>query len=616
MCGIFGYVGINAIEHTIKGLKSLEYRGYDSAGIAFLSSTFKLNDNIKNFKDCVFDLKNGFNIIKQSGEINKLEEIINVLKPKSDIVIGHTRWATHGKPSILNSHPHYSENGKWIVVHNGIIENYLDLKKELSNVKFVSDTDTEVIPNLLSKHFNGDVLETIKLVCHKLIGSFALAIINTNNPNNIYVAKQNSPCVIGYGKGYGVVCSDINSVGKTEHLFNLENNQFACVGKGEVKIYNNDLQIVNVKEIKTNSKQVETDLKDFNHYMLKEINEIPSAIKNTVVNYNTFEKIKKTLPKKVINKTKNILIIGCGTAYHAGLMGKAILEETIDIKTDVEIASEFRYSNYKPNKNTLAIFVSQSGETADTLKAIKLCKAYGLTTIAITNVKNSSICFEVDYVLYTSAGKEVAVASTKAYNCQVTLFYLISAYFKAVKTEMEGCVFEESKKLIEIADVIKSVNTNKISNLVADKIKDCKSVYMIGRGLDYYTALESSLKLKEISYIHSEACPAGELKHGTISLIDKNTYVFAFVTQPIIKEKSLSNIQEVVSRGGKVVLLTQFKIGNANDFNHIIKLENVNEFYMPLVSVVYMQLIAYYTAILCGNNPDKPRNLAKSVTVE
>ena len=615
MCGIYGYVGCNALTQTLKGIKNLEYRGYDSAGIAFLNSEFKLTSKTKNFTENVFMLNNGFNIIKQQGEISKLETIINALKPKSEIAIGHTRWATHGKPSVFNSHPHFSPDKNWIVVHNGIIENYLELKNELNTTNLKSDTDTEIIAHLLEKHFNGNILETIKLVCSKLIGSYALAIINVNQPNKIFVAKLGSPCVVGYGKDCGVVCSDLNSVGKTEKVYVLQNNYFSVVEKGKVEIFNNNLEKVNLKEVKPNTDCLGGGLNGFKHYMLKEINEIPTAIKNTVVNYNTFNKLKKALPKKLFKNLKNILIVGCGTAYHAGLIGKRILEDVNEIKTDVEIASEFRYNNFKPPKNTLAIFISQSGETADTIKAVKLCKAYGLKTVAITNVKNSSICFEVDYCLFTSAGKEVAVASTKAYNCQLAMFYLISAYLKALNTEAEGLVLDESKNLVEIANLITELNFSETLK-VAEQIKDSKSLYMVGRGVDYSLALEASLKLKEISYIHSEAYPAGELKHGTISLIDKNTFVFALISQPHIKEKTLSNVNEVISRGGKVVLFTQFKIDNVNGLTKIIKLPKCDEYYLPLVLVMYMQLIAYHTSVLIGNNPDKPRSLAKSVTVE
>ena len=615
MCGIYGYVGYNATNETLLGIKKLEYRGYDSAGIAFYNNSFKLNDNIKNFTNNIKTFKNGFNIIKEEGEINKLEKIFNCLNPKSGIAIGHTRWATHGKPSVENAHPHYSENGNWIVVHNGIIENYLELKNTLTGTKFSSCTDTEVVAMLLSKHFNGDVMETIIKVCSMLIGSYALAIIYAPDPNKIYVAKLNSPCVVGYGKNFGVVCSDLNAVTKAEKLFVLNNHNFAVVEKNCVTIFDKDKNEIKLKETKPTNLIGSNELGNYPHFMLKEIMEIPNAITKTVAEYNTFNKIRKELPKSLIKQTKNILIIACGTAYHAGLIGKKLFEENCGIKTDVEIASEFRYNNFKPNKNTLTIFVSQSGETADTIKAVKMSKAYGLKTVAITNVKSSSICFEVDYCLYTSAGPEIAVASTKAYNCQVTMFYLLSAYINAVKTEVPELVFEESKKLIQIANVIKNNNIAPICKEIANNIKNCLSVYMIGRGMDYYTAQEAGLKLKEISYIHCEAYPAGELKHGTISLIDSEKFVFAFITQELTKEKTLSNVNEVISRGGKVIVFSQFNINQPNFFK-FVKLPSVEELYMPLVLVTYMQQIAYHTSLAVGNNPDKPRSLAKSVTVE
>ena len=615
MCGIYGYVGSNAISKTLNGIKKLEYRGYDSSGIAFFSDTFKLNNLIKNYNDNVTTFKNGINIIKEQGEISKLEKIINVLNPKSETAIGHTRWATHGKPNVKNAHPHFSENGNWVVVHNGIIENYDELKNGLTSYNFSSSTDTEVVAMMLSKFFNGNVLETIVNVCSKLVGSYAFAILNYKEPNKIFVAKNNSPVVVGYGENFGVVCSDLNSVEQTKSLFILENNQFAVVEKNKVEVFNNKLEKINLKPFKDFNSESENSLGNYKHFMLKEINEIPKAIEKTVVNYNSFEKIKKAIPKSLIKKLKNILIIGCGTAYHAGLIGKKLFEEQCSIKTDVEIASEFRYNNFKPNKNTLAIFVSQSGETADTIKAVKMSKAYGLKTVAITNVKNSSICFEVDYVIHTCAGKEIAVASTKAYNAQITIFYLLKAYINAVLNDQPELVFEESKNLIKIANVIKNNKISEQTKQIALKIINCKSVYLIGRGLDYYTAMEAGLKLKEISYIHCEAYPAGELKHGTISLIDENKYLFAFVTQEITKEKTVSNINEVISRGGKVIVLSQFNINN-NDFNEFIALPKIDQLYMPLVAITYMQLTSYFVSVALNYNPDKPRSLAKSVTVE
>ena len=616
MCGIYGCVGANAILKTLNGIKKLEYRGYDSAGIGFFSYDFKLNPKINKFEKNVKCFSSGLNVVRSEGEIFKLEKVLNELKPKSQIAIGHTRWATHGKPSEKNSHPHYSENGNWVVVHNGIIENYVELKNQLKGLRFYSETDTEIVAKMLSYNFDGDVLKTIKNVCDKLSGSYAFAIIYAKTPNVIYVAKNNSPCVVGCGDNLGIVCSDLTSCENLENLYVLPNKTFAKVGANLIEVFDNNLNKITLPKVKKEVDVKNDNLEKYKHYMLKEINEIPVAIENTVANYNNFEKFRKALPKSVVRKTKQILIIACGTAYHSGLMGKKLMEENLNIKTDVEIASEFRYKNFKPNKNTLAIFVSQSGETADTIKAVKLCKAYGLKTVALTNVKNSSICFEVDYCLFTHAGREIAVASTKAYNCQVAAFYLISSYFKAVLTGNESLVFEESKKLIETAKVIKNNKVEEICKSIATEIKDSKSAYMIGRNVDYYLALEASLKLKEISYIHCEAQPAGELKHGTISLIDPNTFVFAFVTQNSIKEKTISNINEVVSRGGKVIVLSQLKLELDKKLHKFVSLPKVDETYMPLVLVVYMQLVAYYTSLSLGLNPDKPRSLANSVTVE
>lgn len=615
MCGIYGIVGDKAVEKTLQGIKKLEYRGYDSAGISFFNYEFKLSTDIPKYLKNISCFKNGLNIIREEGDISKLEKIINSLKPKSKLAIGHTRWATHGKPSIANSHPHHSENGDWVVVHNGIIENYIELKQELKGLKFYSETDSEIVAKMLSYNFDGDVLNTIKNVCSRLNGSYALAILYAKNPNKIYVAKSNSPCVVGYSKDIGIVCSDISSIEKIENLYVLPNQTIAEVSAGNINFFDYNLNKIELSKFSGFTIDSSEELGKYSHFMLKEINEIPTAIEKTVVDYNTIEKIRKSLPKKVIKNTKEILIIGCGTAYHAGLMGKRLLEEVCGIKTDVDIASEFRYKNYVPHKNTLAIFVSQSGETADTIKAVKLCKAYGLTTVAITNVKNSSICFEVDYCLYTNAGKEVAVASTKAYNCQVAMFYLMAAYFKAVSIDQDDLIFEEAKQLVDVAKQIKSNKINNICMDIAREIKDSKSLYMIGRTVDYYLSLEASLKLKEISYIHCEAYPAGELKHGTISLIDNDTFVFAFLTQKHLKDKTINNAVEVASRGGKVILFTNQKIENTN-FYKIVNLPKLSEFYMPLLLVTYTQLIAYYTSVYLGNNPDKPRSLAKSVTVE
>ena len=609
MCGIYGYIGRNSINEVMGGLKRLEYRGYDSAGIAFIGDNLDCeyadnNEHIKRFKNLT--------VIKSEGQMSCLEEVINKCLPIGDIAIGHTRWATHGKPSVANAHPHISKNGKWVIVHNGIIENFEELKKQFSPKRFVSDTDSEVVAHLLEKYYDGSALSTLNKVCRMIKGSFALAVLTTYEKDKIFVAKYGSPVVVGCDEEAGVVCSDLNSIKVGKCAFILEDNQFAVVEKGNVSVYDENLKPKKLKNMADCHREERGNLGNYSHFMLKEIDEIPRAITRTIEQYNSYEKMRTVLPLNVVRKIKKILIIGCGTAYHAGLIGKRLFEE-IGIKSEVEIASEFRYNTFIPEKNTIAIFVSQSGETADTIKALSKCKENNLLTLAMTNVKNSSICFVADRVIYTSAGAEIGVASTKAYNSQVALFYLISSYFKSVLDDNAKDFDREVVKLLDVAKVISHNKIKPICQKVADEIYQSKSIYMIGRGLDYDLAREASLKLKEISYIHCEAYPAGELKHGTISLIDDKTFVFSFITQKMVKDKTQSSEKEISARGGKIIKLTQFEENNA--FMQL-SLPEVEEKYMPLIAVVYMQLISYYTSVRLGNNPDKPRSLAKSVTVE
>ena len=595
MCGIFGMVGKNnVVPMVFNGISNLEYRGYDSAGIAY----------IKN---------NKISCVKQTGEISNLQKSINFNKEISNICIAHTRWATHGKPTINNAHPFVTKNGKFCLVHNGIIENYLELKKGLSG--FTSETDSEVILKLIEKHYNGDMLKTLNKVCNMLKGSFALAIICSDYKNQIFVAKRVSPCVVGICAEGAKVCSDINGIGKVNYAYVLNNDNFAVVSLNEIKIYNNNLEQINLKKVKV-SVQEKNGLGKFKHFMQKEIYEIPNSITNTLNYYSSFNLISKSLPVSLIKKTKNVIIVGCGTAYHAGLMGRKILEENSNINIKNEIASEFIYSNFTPQKNTLMFFVSQSGETADTIKALKIAKQKGLKTVAITNVKNSSICFEADYCLYTFAGNEVAVASTKAYVSQLVMFYLLSAYIKQINENLNcDMVVEIANNIRSLANNINVNILNKTASLIAQDIYKSQSLYMIGRNFDYVTALEASLKLKEISYIHSEAYPSGELKHGTISLIDSNTFVFAFLTDKKLIEKSVSNVNEIISRGAKVILVSQYNLNLSGAYKNI-KLKQFADYFMPLNVIIIMQLIAYHVSLLLGLNPDKPRALAKSVTVE
>ncbi len=591
MCGIFGFIGSHAIAQVMGGLKRLEYRGYDSAGIAYIK-----NENIK--------------ALKAKGQVLNLVSLVESADEESSVALGHTRWATHGVPSVENCHPHISKNKMWALVHNGIIDNHAELKKDFKDYPFKSQTDSEVVVALLERLFDGNPLTTFKKVCQKLSGSYAFGVIYKGLPDRIFVARKNSPVVVGYGDDFGLICSDVNSLGSNCNAYVMGNNEFAVVKKGAIEVFDQNLCPMNVK-FSLFDQTADIGMGDYPHFMLKEIKEIPLAIEKTACLYNNMTAFQKALPLEVLHSADEILIIACGTAYHASLMGKKILEERFGVRVSVEIASEFLSKPFVWGNGTLAMFVSQSGETADTLKSLQRCKEMGLNTLAITNVENSSICFEADFVLYTSAGKEVAVASTKAYNSQIAIFHMLSAYYSGD----DEVLFEESGRLCEVAGVISRLLADEICKEVANDIKHSESLYMIGRGQDYVTAMESSLKLKEISYIHSEACPAGELKHGTISLITPQTFVFAFVSEVETRKKAMSNIAEVVSRGGKVILLTPFDdvIG---EFERVITLPKVQEKYLPLVSVVFMQLIAYYTACRLKLNPDKPRSLAKSVTVE
>ena len=610
MCGIYGYIGKGAKEKVFKGLERLEYRGYDSAGIAIIDKAFKKTEagqeNIQNF--------DGLVTIKAKGELSALEGVLSEVKTQTQIAIGHTRWATHGKPSVENSHPHVSGDGNWAVVHNGIIENYKELKQTLPQVNFASDTDTEVVAHLLEKMYDGNILSTIKKVCELLEGSFAFAIVTKYAPDKIFVARRGSPVAVGAGKNVGVVCSDLNSIENAESFFLLDNDNYAVVEKGAVHIYDKDLQPLQLKDLAGLHKQQRQPLGRFKHYMKKEICEAPRAIEKTVEKYCSFEKLRAVLPEVAAKKVENVLIIGCGTAYHAGLIGKVQFEK-LGVKCEVVIASEFRYGDYVALPNTLAIFISQSGETADTIEAAKRCKSMGMTTLAITNVENSSITFEVDHCVYTQAGAEIGVASTKAYDCQVAALYLLVSYFSAVRKSNKKRVNEVAIKLVDCARIMEKSSIEVLCRRIAQKIAASKNIFMIGRGQDYYIALEASLKLKEISYIHSEAYPAGELKHGTISLIEQGTKVFAFATEGRIKDKTYSNVNEVLSRGGEVILLTQFPVAKSKGVK-VVRLPQFEQEYLPLIAAGYMQRVAYYTSLFLGHNPDKPRSLAKSVTVE
>ena len=614
MCGIVGYTGTKkASEVLINGLLSLEYRGYDSAGMA--------------------TIENGKIVLnKEKGRVANLQSLDSVKNLAGTLGIAHTRWATHGIPSKENAHPHMDSYGTFAVVHNGIIENYADLKKFLqkNGYTFKSQTDTEVIPNLIHYHFSNDkiskglyrFLKAVKSTTDDLRGSYAIEVISSLFPNNIIVVRKDSPLVIGKGIGENFIASDIPAILKyTKEFYLLNDNEFAIISKDKVNFYDSSLQPHN-KEIKNIEWAASSAEKNgYDDFMLKEINEQPTAIRETIGSrlklgekclFNDIDITKEYL--QTINK---IFIVACGTAMHAGLVGKRVIEKLCRIPVEVNIASEFRYSDPIIDKRTLCIFVSQSGETADTLAALRLAKSKGAKTLAISNVIGSTITREANYTIYTHAGPEIAVASTKAYTSQVVLITILGIYF----AEILGSYPEKELKQIksDILDLpvkIKSVleKSDKIKEF-ADKVYTQKDMFFLGRGNDYNAALEGSLKLKEISYIHSEAYAAGELKHGPIALIENGVTVVGILTDKNLVEKSISNIQEVITRGAKTLIITNQILQNAN-FDYIIDIPSTNELVSPILSVIPLQLLAYYISKNKGLDVDKPRNLAKSVTVE
>ena len=617
MCGIVGYVGSKkATPILIDGLLSLEYRGYDSAGIATIE-----NDVIK--------------VMKDKGRVNNLNNLEGINDLVGTIGIAHTRWATHGKPSKENSHPHMDNSGKFAVVHNGIIENYSDLREFLTSkgYTFISQTDTEVIPNLIHYYYtNGPVsviedtkekfLGAVKSAIYDLKGSYAIEVISTILPDEIIVVRKDSPLVIGKGNGENYIASDIPAILKyTKEFYLLDDNEFAVIEKDSIRFFDNSLQEHNraIKNIDWDANAAGKD--GFEDYMLKEIFEQPTAIRETIGSRFrlgekcSFDDIE--ISKEYLQSINKIFIVACGTAMHAGLVGKALIENLCKIPTEVDIASEFRYRNPLIDEHTLCIYISQSGETADTIAALKLAKAHGAKTLAISNVIGSSITREADYSIYTHAGPEIAVASTKAYTSQVVLISILAIYFAEVLGSSSETVLEELKSdLIDLpSKVEKILDDTEVIKAFAKKVYTEKDMFFLGRGTDYDVALEGSLKLKEISYIHSEAYAAGELKHGPIALIENGVTVIGIITNPNLLEKSISNLQEVITRGAKTLIITNQILPNGH-FDYVINIPETNPLISPILSVIPMQLLAYYISKQKGLDVDKPRNLAKSVTVE
>lgn len=606
MCGIVGYVGKRDCSKVlIESLSKLEYRGYDSAGIAVFEDG--------EIKTC-----------KARGELaNLVSKLNNEGGIKGNCGIGHTRWATHGEPSDINSHPH--GNANVTIVHNGIIENYKSIKTRLEGKGYVfqSQTDTETVAKLLDYYYKGDPVEAIRKTESKIEGSYALGIIFRDFPDTVFALRKDSPLIVAVGEDEAFIASDVPAILRyTKDYYLLEVGELATLKDGKVSFTNLDGEPIEKTMLTANWDEEAAEKGGYEHYMLKEIHEQPTAIRTTIT-----PRITDGMPnleecgitEDMLRNYKNIFVVACGTAMHAGLVGKYVIEKIGRIPVTVDVASEFRYRHPIITKEDLVVLVSQSGETADTKEALRLAKKKGAATLAIVNVKGSSIAREADHVIYTHAGPEIAVASTKAYMVQLAVMYLFAFELAHAK----GTLSEEECKrltaeLCEIPKAIESVLAQKDNcQYVASQLVNSENLLYIGRGLDYALSMEGSLKLKEISYIHSESYAAGELKHGTISLVTELMPVIAVATQRELFDKTVSNVKEVKARGAKTYLVTHSYIRVDDDVaDYTIGVPTVDDLLMPMLAVVPLQLIAYYTSVLRGNNVDKPRNLAKSVTVE
>ena len=607
MCGIVGYVGSQqAAPILLDGLSKLEYRGYDSAGLAVRNGTEETE------------------VIKAKGRLKVLFEKTNGgAAVPGTCGIGHTRWATHGEPSDINSHPHGS--ARVTIVHNGIIENYQKIKAFLikKGYTFESETDTETVAKLLDYYYEGDPMAAIQKVLGEIEGSYALGMMFKDFPNRVYAVRKDSPLIVGVGEDEAFIASDVPAIIKyTRNYYLIDQDEIVVLDDGKAGIY--DIHGMPVdKELMTADWDMEAAEKGgYPHFMLKEINDQPTAIKTTItprINEGMPDLSECGMTLEKLSGYQNIFVVACGTAMHAGLVGKYVIEQLARVPVTVDVASEFRYRNPILSDKDLVIVVSQSGETADTLEALRLSKNVGADTLAIVNVKGSSIAREADMVLYTHAGPEISVASTKAYIVQIAVFYLIAFELAFAK----GAISEEECR--RLTGVLQSVPD--LINVVLQQAEQCKyiasklinagNLLYIGRGLDYALSMEGSLKLKEISYIHSESYAAGELKHGTISLVTEGMPVIAVATQRELFDKTVSNVKEVKARGASVIFVTHsYKTIESDVAEYKIGLPTIDDILMPLPAVVPLQLIAYYTAVLKGNDVDKPRNLAKSVTVE
>jgi len=610
MCGIVGYIGFNqASDFLLDGMAKLEYRGYDSAGIAVIGA------------------ENVIKIQKKVGRLANLEAIVKADPNEGTVGIGHTRWATHGRPSDMNAHPHASEDGKFAVVHNGIIENYMPLKEELieKGYHFKSETDTEVVAHLLEDMYDGDFVSTVRRMLARVDGAYALEIICADEPDKIICTKKENPLVIGLGKGENFVASDIPAIiNYTRDTYILSDGELAIVTRDNVSVFDREGNAIDKEVFHVSWNAEAAEKGGYEHFMLKEIHDQPKAVRDTFGTHISED--GKTVHFEELNWTADdvaafnkILIVACGTAYHAGLVTKQYIENLARIPVSVEIASEYRYSNPLTDDKTLCIVISQSGETSDTLAALKEAKRHGAKSLAITNVVGSSISREADNTVYTWAGPEISVASTKAYTTQLVAGLLFAVYLGQLNGKMDPALGAE------ILCGVKSLPT--LIHEIFEVDEDMKAfakhygfksdAFFLGRAIDYAVAMEGALKLKEISYIHAEAYAGGELKHGTLALIEEGVPVIALATQEDVYDKMISNIREVKAREAVVI-----GIGMKGDeelskhVDHTIYVPRANKFIAPILAVVPLQLLAYYAAITRGADVDKPRNLAKSVTVE
>ena len=607
MCGIVGYIGDKrAVDFLLDGLTKLEYRGYDSAGVAV------------NCGENIF-------VEKAVGRLDSLKQKLKNNLPLGVIGIGHTRWATHGRPSDTNAHPHSDCHGNFFVVHNGIIENYLKLKQDLISKghKFISETDTEVVAHLLEENYHGDFLLAVRDVISKIEGSYSLVFMSKENPDMLICAKQDNPLVVGIGKDENFVASDIPAIiSYTRKTYILNDGEIAIVKKDSIQFVNRQGLPINKKIFNVTWNAAAAEKGGYEHFMLKEIHEQPKAVRDTIsphVKNNLIKFDELNWDADFLKNINKIYIVACGTAYHAGLVGKFYIEKLVRKLVEVDLASEFRYRSPIVDENTLVIVVSQSGETSDTLAALKESKRLGAKTLAVTNVVGSSIAREAEFVILTAAGPEIAVASTKAYTTQLIMMFMLALYMaqisKTVSDSDAARLIEQLKKIpAQISETLSDVEPIKTFAQIYGFNDD---VFYIGRSLDYCVALEGALKLKEISYIHAEAYAAGELKHGTLALIVEGVPVIALATQKSVYEKTLSNIKEVKARDAIVIgIAAQGDSELLNYLDHVIFVPETDELLIPLLAVVPLQLLAYYAAITRGCDVDKPRNLAKSVTVE